>query len=351
MMKYQFSDEEKQRIIEVYETGELSISALARELGLRSRTPIKSFAKSLGYDAPKVRCNSSGIKFEWTEDRLNLLRDYYKSPYHTVEELCIKLGIGDDVVHKKAKELGLKKVRKQKLTEEQVKLIRELSEGTPVTHLARKFKVSEETITKALGGLRLKRKEYYRPTKIENVEEFFKDLGNPRYSAPDLANKYKVSVSSVHAWRRKVYGKFNACLNTNKHLSSLELQMSKILDDLDIGYVPHKTIDKYNIDFYLGKKLCLEVDGQFHELPKRKLQDMEKDTSLTNLGYKIIRVHYSEFENLDTLRSRIEKEWVSHYRNIMKNNPVNPCKRGVPSIKGLSVKGCNVHPNTEPSLS
>jgi very-short-patch-repair endonuclease/Mn-dependent DtxR family transcriptional regulator len=307
MRSYTFTDEQVKRIKHVYSTGEVSLSELAREFGLPSRTPIKTFAKKLGLNKPTTRNSNSGIKIYWSTEMDNKLMEGYSSPYNTVAEIAGELGVSEDTATKRARQLGLKKSRKIKITEEQVSLIKELAKkDVKMKDLENITGLCDETIRKQLRALNIDSKLQF-VNDLDNKENFFKDLGNPRYSAPDLSRKYGVSNSTIHHWRKRIFGEFKLQLNTTQHLSDLEVKMSEILDELDLVYLPQKKIRKWVVDFYLGQKTIIEVDGEFHDTSKVIEKDKRKLEDLSSNGYKVITVHHSEFSNIPNIKLRISK--------------------------------------------
>jgi very-short-patch-repair endonuclease len=72
-------------------------------------------------------------------------------------------------------------------------------------------------------------------------------------------------------------------------------------------------IGAYVADFYChDRKLVLEIDGGIHEEERQKAHDENRDSNLTALGYRILRLTNGEIlEDLDsaleTIRQRLER--------------------------------------------
>jgi very-short-patch-repair endonuclease/AraC-like DNA-binding protein len=326
---YDFTKEEIDRIRYVYETNEISISELAKEFGLPSRSSILTTAKKMGLTKTQTRNARSGFKTEWTEEMIAQLREGYASELVTVDELANSLKMSIDTMAKKAKELGLSKVRKQFVTDQQMLIIREMAENQlSIKQIIEKTGLGKETIRKIMRSFDIP--TYHTRIKdLEDKEAFFKDLGNPRYSAPDLRRKYGVSDGAIHKWRRKIYGEFKLQLHTTEHLSDLEMQMVEILEELDLAYIPQKKIDKWTVDFYLGQKTILEVDGYYHDKNKVQEKDSRKLKDLRSKGYQIITISYSEFENKEQIKLKISTSLGFPLLRSNEKNFVNASKSGV----------------------
>ena len=87
--------------------------------------------------------------------------------------------------------------------------------------------------------------------------------------------------------------------NRNK-LTESEKCISNLLDALKIKYISQKGFISgeyfYLIDFYLPKpyKICIEVDGEYHETEEQKIKDKYKDKYLLSRNFKILRIKNKE---------------------------------------------------------
>lgn len=92
------------------------------------------------------------------------------------------------------------------------------------------------------------------------------------------------------------------CLSLAKRFSTgiptkPEEAMSFILTDLKLKYRFQVSIDKYVVDFLVGKKLVVECDGDYwHSLPASKKNDKKKDCILKKLGYIVLRFSESQLK-------------------------------------------------------
>ena len=94
-------------------------------------------------------------------------------------------------------------------------------------------------------------------------------------------------------------------VNHSSHTSYPELYFIDLFkaENIDLQY--HLQVSKYQLDFYnLIYMIDLEIDGDQHYLDKRIQQsDKERDIYLTNLGWKIYRIKWSEYKQM-SLNSR-----------------------------------------------
>lgn len=85
-----------------------------------------------------------------------------------------------------------------------------------------------------------------------------------------------------------------------------ELYIESLLSKLPYKFIPEKGFiqgDYYCfVDFYLPKpmKVCLEVDGGYHNTPEQKARDRRKDSYLESRGFRVIRITNEEALSLNT---------------------------------------------------
>ena len=90
-----------------------------------------------------------------------------------------------------------------------------------------------------------------------------------------------------------------------------ERYWKKILDRLGINYVEQYQIHTYQLDFALVKeKIDIEIDGDQHYLDERIIEsDKRRNQYLENLGWKIIRIKWSNYKRLVDKQDR--KDYVN----------------------------------------
>ena len=81
-------------------------------------------------------------------------------------------------------------------------------------------------------------------------------------------------------------------VDTYRCMSTPEIILKDILEELELSYLYEHKIGKYKVDFYLGFKLVIEVQGDYwHSLEKTKEQDRMKKEYLENLGYTVLYIY------------------------------------------------------------
>lgn len=243
-------------------------------------------------------------KINLTPEQIEYIKEQYKNPNTTQIQIAKELGIHPSTLNRYANKLGIKKVLKSKWTNEMIEWLK-VNYNKPYAELESHLALDGETIRIKLKELNITRTSKYRPFKINpNDTQFWEDIDSPKLTAPEIVEKYKhyeISVSTVHHYRKQRGIKLQ--INTITSESSSEKEIRRILEELDLAYIKEKKIDKYSIDFYLGFKCCVEVQGHYwHNRPNRKEADKRKLDKLTTLGYKILYIWDNE---LDTAKEKI----------------------------------------------
>ena len=108
--------------------------------------------------------------------------------------------------------------------------------------------------------------------------------------------------------------------------NSIENQVEKILQSMNVSYVPQATIDKYTVDFLINEKYIVECYGDYwhcnpHQYTssyfnrgKKKTaeeiwnRDYERKMYLEQKGYKFLCVWENEIRNnLKIVKSKIKR--------------------------------------------
>ena len=138
---------------------------------------------------------------------------------------------------------------------------------------------------------------------------FLRPLGlrlllNPYLSHIQIAQEYGVSDSCVALRRKELDAKVR-----KKNSDTLpELAVAKILDSLDIVYFKQKRIDKWSIDFYLGRKHCIDVHGEWaHSKLVVQDRDHRKKLYLEEEGFSYLVIREKELNNSELVKRKIEK--------------------------------------------
>lgn len=155
-------------------------------------------------------------------------------------------------------------------------------------------------IIKLLGMKRKKHKKIYLP-KTEEVE---KELRNPFLSHVEIAKKYGVTDTCVAKRRKELEVK----VRRKNYDTLIEQRVESLLDELDLAYIKQKRIDRWSIDFYLGKKHCIDVHGEWsHKIQKVKLRDERKQIYMTENGYRYLVIHEKELDDIKGIRKKIKE--------------------------------------------
>jgi very-short-patch-repair endonuclease len=249
-------------------------------------------------------------KIELSSEQLNFLKEQYPKLELTLEEIAENLSVSVETVRRRAKKLGLERP-KFKIYGDNLEWLKSNYNKT-YSEMSSYLNVNEETIRVTLKRLGLKRTTKYRPFKIDmNDREFLADLENPRLTAPDIVEKYKdkygIGESRIHQLRRERDIKLQ--VNTLDRESSGEKQVREILDNLDIAYIKEKRIGKFHIDFYLGFKGCIEVQGSYwHSREDRKSRDIRKKKYLEGKDYKVLYIWDNEMDKAEESILKFVKE-------------------------------------------
>lgn len=104
--------------------------------------------------------------------------------------------------------------------------------------------------------------------------------------------------------KQKLLFKYSQQLRKNP--TEAELKFKSRLDSLGIKYIFQKCFIQGNnfciVDFYLPKpyKICIEIDGEYHETVEQKRKDYYRDKYLTEeRRFKVIRIKNSEVDTFD----------------------------------------------------
>lgn len=317
MKKVKFTDEEEKYIEHHYSRGEKSVSQIARDLGY-DRGVVRRKAKEMGLEKvfPK---GTQGKKYIWTKEKDALLIRLYDSSDVTVVDIAEEFGTSEDTVTKRAKSFGLNKRIRNSYSKENIDEIKDKARSMSIVKIANSIGFSEESVRKKVKELGLKnlyydekkeewalkrqeekaRIDYFknekRRARVAPVDDdaFLWDLSNPYYTTYQLGQKYNLNPSTIGNWRSRLLGKMHASPVMKGIMTELEDIVSKILtQELDATYFFEHDIGSWNIDFYLGNKKGIEVQGErWHKSESVKEKDQRKLKELSGLGYSILYLH------------------------------------------------------------
>jgi very-short-patch-repair endonuclease len=132
---------------------------------------------------------------------------------------------------------------------------------------------------------REKRKANLREIELKHIET---SLTNRLQKPPKISQ-----LRSVHKDLEHTPSK-DYCSSLKEKQTEAELLVDKYLKKLNRQFVSQMPIKNdfsfYIIDFYIPRyKLCIEVDGGYHNLPEQKWRDEQRDKWLVKHGYKVLR--------------------------------------------------------------
>lgn len=113
--------------------------------------------------------------------------------------------------------------------------------------------------------------------------------------------------------------KFIKDLRNNK--TPAEKTLEKKLDAINLDYISQKGFiqgkNHVIVDIYIPHpyKVCIEVDGKYHQEPRQKRRDRAKETYLESRGFNILRISNETAERL------------SHQELLRKLKELAVCKR------------------------
>lgn len=334
-----FSEAQNTLIVDAYENGTYAINELAKMLGA-SRAAIKRAAKELGYDTPVKRKNSAGVKVILSKGQVRKIRELYLSEFHSVEEISILMNLSEDKVRDTAQAYGLVKVQKVSwLTKDRKMEIRNWDGKKSISQLAREYGCTMEAIRKYMKKhgidttLHTQREDGTKNEKRVLTEEELKILSDSKLARWEVAELLNVSTKWVTDKRREFFGD-NIFLRKDytREYSQAEKQVADILLDLDFAFFDHYELLGYNVDFYMGRKLIIEVQGDyFHSKEETIVADEKKYDFFTSKGYSILYVQEHELKDQEAVYLKIDEFMTkaSHARNSMTNTLVNASKSGV----------------------
>ena len=172
-----------------------------------------------------------------------------------------------------------------------------------LTEIEAKIDIDYRRVGEIINLLGLQRQRHWK-IYLPKTDAVLEELKNPYLSHVEIAEKYGVSDACV-AKRRK---ELNVSVRKKNHDTLIEQKVEILLIDLDLAYLKQKRIDKWSIDFYLGKKYCLDVNGTWsHSLPIVKDRDSRKKAFLHSEGYHYLTIDEIELKKMDRVKEKIKE--------------------------------------------
>ena len=316
MKKVELTSEQEQAIIDNAHSGKMSISKLSSTLGL-GRTVVRSFIVSNDlqkfYDTHKAH----GRKRDWTDEETYELSLLYDDRKVGIREIAGILNRSKDEIMNRASELGITKKRKMDISDEQIKDIMN-SDGSleEIERLANKYSLTIE-------GMRLRYQRVHRGYKKRHEYKEFPDpipndllemLHDYKLTAKEVSRKTGYSPYKVRDYRRDLKD-FKIRKDYNVQLSEPEIQCIEVLEELDFAFIPHKRIETYYVDFYLGKHKYIEIQGYpWHSRRHQIDKDNRKKQWLEDNGYVGLYIDDVEFNDKEKVKQKIEEFINGRYK-------------------------------------
>lgn len=141
------------------------------------------------------------------------------------------------------------------------------------------------------------------------------DMINPNNGNSMLAMKYGLSHETIRSWRKNKYGDLETRTNNFYNKSTAEIMFEEILKTLDLTFFYQKEICGYNVDYYLGQKLIVEVQGSYwHTKVKNNRnifkEDEIKRKTLEQNNYKVLQIWEKDIKNCS---QKVAETVISEY--------------------------------------
>lgn len=238
------------------------------------------------------------------------IKELYLSEFHSVVDIANMLSLSTDKVRQYAKSKGLKKVQYVKwLTKEAKRRIQEWNGEKSISSLSKEFGCNAETLRKYMKkhGIETNKQTNTKNEKIEVTEEMKEIILSPKLARWEVSQMLGVSVKWVSD-KRKELGSEGYVLRKDykKQFSLPEKKFADMLIVLDRVFFHHYNLLGYNVDFYLGNKTIVEIQGSyFHNQEEVREADEKKRTFFESKGYRVIYFTDHELDNIELIKLRL----------------------------------------------
>lgn len=248
---------------------------------------------------------------------------------YTFEDIMKEFNLGDrSTVKNVADRYGLEKRKqeyypqKSKLNYEQRLFVLNNCDRYTNKEFEEMFSIKERTIREFLNkydkkALKADQRIYKKEDYLKS-EEFKNDYFNLTYSDSYVAQKYGLSYKTLHGWRVEDIGDDRKRLAKSLKKTEPESIFEDYLYDLEIPFFYEWKIDNWSIDYYLGQKICIEINGDFwHSRDKDIDKDNRKKQYLESKGYTLYSFTESEIINNKVyIYNELHKITALLYRNV-----------------------------------
>ena len=164
--------------------------------------------------------------------------------------------------------------------------------------------------------------------KLPNLQ-LYNEYGKTIPSKQKIDSRRKVQQKLLAEGRHKGW-------QSRKIISYPEQFWMKVLNNNNIKYSFNHVVNKkknlglndisnYFLDFLIGEKLDLEIDGKQHKYPNRAASDKIRDDILSRNGYIVYRIEWNTInseEGKQLMKEKIDK-FLDFYNNLLKTKTLN----------------------------
>lgn len=167
-----------------------------------------------------------------------------------------------------------------------------------ISEMAKNMNLNERTIVNFLKSQNIKpnraNPKYKKEIMLSN-DNFKNDYENLLLSPTYINKKWDIDNKTISIWRKQDFGDYTHRVNGALIRTRPEQEFEDILFELEIPYFYQWQIDNWRIDYYLGNKLCIEINGAYwHNKEEIAKKDKRKIKDLRNKKYTII--NFTEYE-------------------------------------------------------
>lgn len=105
-----------------------------------------------------------------------------------------------------------------------------------------------------------------------------------------------------------------------------EERVARALDRAGLSYVHSARVGPYEVDFRLGQKVLIEVDGYTHLTSANRRRDLDKDRYLSELGFTVLRITGEQVNSpeLDRFIERVRAALKAERAQAEQERPPSP---------------------------
>ena len=294
--------------------------AIANALNI-DRSTVDRILKQFGIELKKTKENQKGKKLVLTDLQIEKLKDMYSDQNFSLKDIAEYFQCSIGTINKVAIQMGLKKERyyKSVLTKEDEDFIIEaINNHISIKEISQKIKHCDEIVKKFISEKNLLYPgQYYYENEDKKItkdlskalqnKDFEKAIKNPAYSNAYLSRKYYHAPGTIARWRKILFGNYKRMVDTYLCKSTSEMDFEDILLSLKLSYLYEQKIGKWKVDYDLGFKFLVEIQGShWHdEVQKTMEKDIVKIEDLTNKGYTVLTIWDYELKNPKQIKDKI----------------------------------------------